>query len=170
MVTGLDLYDAFGDPNTIWDEGLYMQVWDVPDYIWQNIPAIPRRIYLNKEMILPLEIALLDVINKGLQKEIKTWDGCFQVRPIRGRELVVKHLISIGQIEKAMIYMSVHSWGFGIDINAFENGLGKEPKLDLGVVKCFEDAGFEWGGKWKRKDGMHFQLTYIREETKTYRP
>jgi hypothetical protein len=57
--------------------------------------------------------------------------------------------------------MSLHSWGIAIDVTAFENGLGKEPKLSSGFVKCFTDAGFEWGGTWKRKDGMHFELAKI---------
>ena len=57
--------------------------------------------------------------------------------------------------------MSLHSWGIAIDVNAFENGLNQIPKLSPGFVKCFTDAGFEWGGTWKRKDGMHFQLAKI---------
>jgi hypothetical protein len=57
--------------------------------------------------------------------------------------------------------MSLHSWGIAVDVNAFSNGLGKEPTLSAGFVKCFTDAGFDWGGVWKRKDGMHFQLAKI---------
>ena len=57
--------------------------------------------------------------------------------------------------------MSLHSWGIAIDLNAFENGLNMAPKLSPGFVKCFTDAGFEWGGNWQRKDGMHFQLAKI---------
>ncbi len=57
--------------------------------------------------------------------------------------------------------MSLHSWGIAIDVNAAWNGLNKEPVLSAGFVKCFTDAGFEWGGTWKRKDGMHFQLSSI---------
>jgi hypothetical protein len=34
-------------------------------------------------------------------------------------------------------------------------------KLSPGFVKCFTDNGFEWGGTWKRKDPMHFQLAEI---------
>ena len=161
MITGLDCFDAFGDPNTVWDEGRYMCVWDVPEYIHKRLHAIPRRIYCNKEMPLALEIALYNVIDRGYTNDLKTWDGCFQVRPIRGYERKVKELIASGQIEKAMIYMSIHSWGVAIDINAFENGLGMQPRMKLGFVKCFTDAGFEWGGTWKRADGMHFQLSYL---------
>ena len=167
MITGLDCFEYYGDPHTIWDEGKYMTVWSVPRYITDRIDALPRRIYCNKEMILPLEISFLNVIERGLMNEFKTFDGCFLVRPIRGYETLVRRLIEDGKIEKAMVYMSIHSWGTAIDINAFENGLGKEPKLSKEFVKCFEDAGFEWGGNWRRLDGMHFQLAYLREESKT---
>jgi hypothetical protein len=55
----------------------------------------------------------------------------------------------------------LHSWGVAFDVNASWNGLGVEPKLSAGFVKCITDAGFDWGGTWKRKDGMHFQLSKI---------
>jgi hypothetical protein len=57
--------------------------------------------------------------------------------------------------------MSLHSWGIAIDVNAFENGLNMTPKLSAGFVKCFTDNGFDWGGTWTRKDGMHFQLKTV---------
>ena len=161
VITGLDCFEKYGDPNTTFDEGSYMTLWNVPEYIWQLIPAIPRRIYCNKEMVVPLETAFLNIINRGLKDEIRTWDGCFQVRPIRGFEKEVAKLLKDLNIEAAMIWMSIHSWGVAIDINAAWNGLGKEPQMSMELVKCFEDAGFEWGGRWKRKDGMHFQLTWI---------
>ena len=163
MITGLDLYRKYGDPFTTYDEGQYMELWQVPKYIHKEIKAVPSRIYCNSELPLMLEIAFLNLIDRGHANELKTWDGCYLIRPIRGYEKTVHRLIKEGQIEKAMVYMSVHSWGFGIDVNAFENGLGKIPKLSDGFVKCFEDAGFEWGGNWKRKDGMHFQPDYMRQ-------
>ena len=61
-----------------------------------------------------------------------------------------------------MASLSLHSWGIAIDVNAFENGLGKEPKLSKKFVKCFTDNGWDWGGLWvSRPDGMHFQLSKL---------
>lgn len=161
MVTGLDCYEKWGDPNTTHDEGSYMTLWQVPEYIWQLIPEIPRRIYCNKVMVVPLETAFLNVINRGLTEEIKTWDGCFQVRPIRGYEETIKKLLKAGKIEESMVYMSIHSWGIAFDINAAWNPLGSYGEMSEELAKCFTDAGWEHGRNWRRKDSMHFQLTYL---------
>jgi hypothetical protein len=116
-----------------------MTLWDVPTEL--EIGVIPKRIYCNKDLVEPLKKAFQALISTGHVKELKTWDGCFNIRKKRG-----------------LSSMSLHSWGVAVDVNAFENGLGQEPKLSQGFVKCFTDNGFEWGGVWKRKDGMHFEL------------
>jgi hypothetical protein len=54
--------------------------------------------------------------------------------------------------------MSLHSWGLAIDINAATNRFGGKPTMSAELVKCFTDAGFDWGGVWSNPDGMHFQL------------
>ncbi len=161
MITSVQCYKKWGDPLTTFDEGSYMTLWRVPEYVWKHIPTIPRRIYCNEQMIIPLEVAFLDVINQGLTDKIVTWDGCFQVRPIRGYAHIFKRFMNRGQFEAAMRYLSIHSWGCAIDINQATNGLGKVPTMSKDLVKCFKDAGFDWGGEWKRPDGMHFQLTYL---------
>ena len=119
-----------------------MILWRVPDIV--QIETIPKRIYCNKDIVNPLYKAFDNLINRGFATELKTWDGCFNIRQMRGSN-----------------NMSLHSWGIAIDVNAFENGLNKEPKLSTGFVQCFKDAGFDWGGDWTRIDGMHFQLKEI---------
>lgn len=161
MVTGLDCYEKWGDPHTVWDEGKYLHTWHVPEWAWSRIPALPRRIYCNHQMLVPLETSFYNVIDRELTHKIKTWDGCFLVRPIRGNEKLVEKFMKSGQVEKAMIYMSLHSWGIAIDINAGWNPLGQKGEMTEELAGCFQDAGLKWGREFKRKDPMHFQLDYI---------
>lgn len=155
MITGLDLYHKYGDPNLQKD----MVVWDVPTEL--EIGVIPKKIYCHRALIPALRLAICNLITRGYVDELRTWDGCFNIRPIRGYEKRYKELMAAGKIEEAMQLLSIHSWGLAIDLNAAWNALGAIPTLTAGFVKCFTDAGFEWGGSWKRKDGMHFQLASI---------
>ena len=138
MVTSAQALKKYGEPTLEKN----MVVWDVPTEL--EIGVIPKKIYCNKDLVKPLEQAFKNLIYTGFVKELKTWDGCFNIRKKRG-----------------LASMSLHSWGIAIDVNAAWNGLGKTPVLSAGFVKCFTDAGFEWGGTWTRKDGMHFQLKTI---------
>lgn len=132
----------YGAPD-IHFERKWMILWDVPTEL--EIGVIPKRLYCNKELVEPLTQAFRNLIERGCVQELKTWDGCFNVRKMRG-----------------LNSMSIHSWGIAIDLNAAWNGLGKKPTLSKAFVKCFTDAGFEWGGNWQsRVDGMHFQLAHI---------
>jgi hypothetical protein len=138
MVTSQQALKKYGDPN----KQSALVVWDVPTNL--EIGVIPKKIYCNKDMVDPLAKAFQALITTGHVKELKTWDGCFNIRKKRG-----------------LTSMSLHSWGIAVDLNAFENGLNMTPKLSPGFVKCFTDNGFDWGGTWQRKDGMHFQLAKI---------
>lgn len=139
MVTSSQALKKYGEPS---DSNPWLILWDVPTEL--EIGVIPKRIYCNKDLVKPLENAFRNLIQRGYVKELKTWDGCFNIRKKRG-----------------LSSMSLHSWAIAIDVNAFENGLNQTPKLSSGFVKCFTDVGFEWGGTWTRKDGMHFQLAKI---------
>ena len=138
MVTSKQCYAKYGLPES----EKFMKVWDVPASLEHG--AIPKRIYCNQDMVAPLTQAFKNVIDRGLVAQIKTWDGCFNIRSKRGATS-----------------MSLHSWGIAIDINAAWNRFGKPPTMSPELVKCFTDAGFEWGGTWSKPDGMHFQLARI---------
>ena len=142
MVTSAQCLKKWGDPAVVTNELKYMTVWDVPTHL--EIGVIPKKLYCNKIMVAPLSQAFTNLIDRNFVKELKTFDGCFNVRKKRG-----------------LTTMSLHSWGIAIDVNAAWNGLHKTPQLSAGFVKCFTDAGFDWGGTWTRKDGMHFQLKSI---------
>lgn len=139
MLTPEMCFKKYGDPTK--EKGMIL--WNVPEEL--EIGVIPKRLYCNKDMIIPLYNAFENLIKRDCIKELKTFDGCFNIRYQRG------------SVSKA----SLHSWGVAIDVNAAWNGLGKIPELSSKFVQCFTDAGFDWGGLWKRKDGMHFQLAKI---------
>ena len=139
MLTASQCYKKYGAPT---DEK-FMVLWDVPKDL--EIGVIPKKIYCNKDMIEPLTKAFKNLIATGFVNELKTWDGCFNIRGKRGNA----------------DSMSLHSWGVAIDVNAAWNGFGKKPTLSKEFVKCFTDAGFDWGGLWAKPDSMHFQLKSI---------
>jgi hypothetical protein len=135
MITHTQCFEKFGDPT----KEKSMILWDVPPEL--EIGVIPKKVYCNKLLIKPLEKAFTNIISRNLVSELKTWDGCFNIRNKKGG-----------------ITHSLHSWGMAIDINAAWNGFNKKPTMSKELVACFVDAGFEWGGVWKKPDGMHFQL------------
>lgn len=101
----------------------------------------------NRDMHGPLMNALASLAHLGLGGLLKTFDGAFDVRPVRG-----------------MAAMSTHAYGLGIDLNAADNPLGatkggfyEMPEF----VKCFTEQGFDWGGNFHaRKDPMHFSYAW----------
>ena len=135
MLTASDCLKEFGDPV----KENEMVLWDVPSQL--EIGVIPKRIYCNKRMVKPLEAAFRRLIQTGCVAELKTWDGCFNIRSKR----------------RGTSY-SLHSWGVAIDVNAAWNPMGKPGTLSKEFVECFKESGFDWGGDWNVPDPMHFQL------------
>ena len=144
----------YGDPNLLQTQNKHFELWIVPQEIQSAFSHVrfsalgtigfPKKIFINKDFKPVLEKALRNLIERGLTKELKTWDGVFIIRT-----------------KRALTSLSLHSWAIAVDVNAFENQLNKTPKLSAAFVKCFTDAGMDWGGNWTRKDGMHFQLKKI---------
>lgn len=148
MITQQDCINKYGLPDSDM-ERKWLTLWDIPQEINDAIPCFPNKLYCNKDIIAPLEKALRYAIGRNVANQIKTFDGCFNIRFQRG-------------YENKKIW-SIHSWACAIDINAAWNRLKQVPTMSPELVKCFTDAGFDWGGNWKRFDGMHFQLTNINQ-------
>lgn len=154
MVTTSQALKKYGDPYLVSTQNNHFELWLVPQDIQDAFKHVrfsalgtigfPKKIFLNKDMKTPLEHALRHLMQFKLTKELKTWDGVFNIRQ-----------------KKGLKSLSLHAWAIACDVNQAENQLGMVPKLSAGFVKCFTDAGFDWGGTWTRKDGMHFQLTKI---------
>ena len=110
------------------------------------IPFLPMRpkvttLYINRDMQEPLGLAIDNILKADLVRELKEFGGCFNIRASRGSSK-----------------LSAHAWGLAIDINMTGNALGETPHMLLKFVGCFEEAGFFWGGRYRRPDGMHFSI------------
>jgi len=139
----------YGDPKA--NETKFMTIWIVPENIKKAIPVLPSKMYINKDIIKPLTSVLLDLIESGLHKEIKTFDGCFNIRLKRG-----------------LTTPSIHSWGIALDLNASQNPLNKTKAqcvadglkpFSVEFDKVWRLYGWTCGIDWKRADGMHFEYT-----------
>lgn len=138
MITSKQALTRYGDP----EKERFMELWDVPTEL--EIGVVPKRVYCNRDLVKPLEKAFRNLIARGCIGDLMTWDGCFNIRKKRGA-----------------VSMSLHSWGLAVDLNAGWNRFGNRPTLSPAFVKCFTDAGFDWGGTWSKPDGMHFQLSTL---------
>ena len=138
MITAAQCAAKFGDP--ILHESRFMRLYDIGASNHWALLILPRKIYMNT-MMFPMFIQALENVKQAdLCKCVKTWDGCFNVRKKRGGSS-----------------LSLHSWGMAFDINAAWNRFGMKPTMSKEFVDCFKAAGFDWGGDWKKPDGMHFQ-------------
>ena len=149
------LLDRYGNPMTDPKqfEAKWMVLWNVPMWIDTHIPALPNKIYINRDAIEPLEAVFNRLISLQVYKEINTFDGLFNIRYIRGSKTK----------------LSIHSWGLAIDLNASDNPLGYNkaqckakllrPFTDL-FDEIWSDTGWTCGSRFKRADGMHFEYTH----------
>jgi hypothetical protein len=118
-----------------------------PNWKVLNTQIPVRAISLNKDMEKPLENALNAVIAMGFKDKLITYDGCFNIRSVRGRPND----------------LSAHAYGLAIDINAQTNPLSSILHTDMSAsfVKCFTNEGFAWGGNFlNRKDPMHYSYAF----------
>lgn len=158
MIKGIDCFKKFGlDVHHI--EANFMTMWDVPTEL--EIRELPNRVYCNKLMVEPLSAAFRDLIKTGAVAELKTWDGCYNPRPIRGYEKEFERYMLAKDYINAAKFASLHYWGLAVDVNAPWNKLHMKPTLPPMFVECFTKNGFDWGGNFSRLDGMHFQLAIL---------
>jgi len=86
MVTAAECLKKWGEPSA---SNPCMTLWDVPTNL--EIGVIPKKIYCNKLMVEPLSKAFTLLVARGLADDIKTWDGCFNIRKSRGLNSLSLH-------------------------------------------------------------------------------
>lgn len=117
-------------------------------FTYINTPV--KTITLHKKASDPFMEWLEKVHHEKLWRVIKVTGGDYNFRPIRGTQTT----------------LSMHSLAAALDVDPLKNQLGKAlNKTRLGgteegrlVVKMAEFIGLTWGGRFARKDAMHFQF------------
>lgn len=136
-----DYLDIKGRPTKLWDNMMTQVKFPEPlPSAWMSDVTITRCTV--HKLIAPIvEKVLKEIHSKGLWPKLIDFGGGYYVRPKRssGNEY------------------STHSWGIALDFNVKNNQMGMRPEMDMRIVDVFEKAGFVWGGRWKKPDGMHFQ-------------
>jgi hypothetical protein len=151
-----ELLKKYGDPDShyLWD---FCHVWQIQnDFSW-----FPVKCFLvNDDFKDILLQAFKSLEDKGLHVEIKTYDGCYNDRSVRGSTIT-----------------SLHAWGCAIDLNAAEEGMQSIPaeqitpekrlgKWSQAFVDTMKTAGLYYGGDFhsvhadgtERIDPMHWAL------------
>jgi len=155
LISSSELIQAYGDPriNTSAWERQNMRYYRVPGFIKEKNPFLPNIIYMHREFIDVVDVWLTALTFGDLIKEIKTYDGCWNVRNKRGQST-----------------LSVHAFGMAIDFNAthnpfkttreqaIESVLKPFSKEFIKVSRSYMDCGADWR---TTPDGMHFQIKRI---------
>ncbi len=134
------LYIRYGDPRIPGWESRWMEVW----LIAEHFPWFPQsKIYIHKDFKAALIPALSALEAAGVHREIKSFDGCFNIRHVRGGYSV----------------LSIHSWGAALDLNARDNPIATTGKWSAAFIEMMTKHGIHCGQLWSgRKDPMHFAL------------
>jgi hypothetical protein len=158
MNTQLQLVNKFGNPmidsERVAFEKNHMITIDLMAYD-RTIFPLPSKLYINKLMREPLIRVFNTLVSTKLYTEIKTFDGCFNVRYQRGSKTRI----------------SRHSWGLALDFNAAWNPLvkvtnppgrsvlyAKHVTWSSQFLQVWRNEGFVCGADWKSSiDGMHFE-------------
>jgi hypothetical protein len=137
-------YTSIGD-GMIQIDRAWVSRWIAP----VEIPGIATT-WCHRTMIPQLRAALAEIQAAGLYGHFEKdqFGGCYVPRHIDWNPSKP---------------LSMHAWGLAIDFNTRDNWLGQTPMMDMRIVHIFEKWGFEWGGRWSRPDGMHFELARVIE-------
>jgi len=148
--------NILGSPNLLLQfQKKNMTVIDFSKFRKMN-KILPDKIYCNKIIVTDLFKVFEELGKLKLISEIRSYDGCFNPRYIRGME--------------AKKILSNHAYGTALDFNAVDNPLGKSRLQNIeekrnpwsgDFIAVWEKYNFLNGYRFSRGDGMHFEYINI---------
>jgi D-alanyl-D-alanine carboxypeptidase len=151
----------FGDPSVSTAaqaafEKKWMGLVELPPDVRAAIPFLPKNLYTNCLIAFPLVDTLRALIAACVHTELKSYDGCFNVRVIRGTENSTKIL-------------SRHAVGLAVDFNADDMPRLSRSKWSKKFLSIWRENGWTCGADWKHAiDPMHFEMTtFVSSELET---
>jgi hypothetical protein len=118
--------------------------------IWEDFGWFPVGSFLvNVDFKKALHRAFSNLQAAGLHREIKTFDGCYSDRDVRGSAAI-----------------SLHAWAAAIDLNAACDGMVEHPTVRQRMgewspefIQIMKEAGLFYGGDFiSRADPMHWAM------------
>lgn len=144
------IINKYGEPDKKYLE-TYCYDWQVK----QDFPWFPStEIFINKDFKIELATAFVNLEKANCHTEIKTYDGCFNKRNVRG----------------SATSQSLHSWAMAIDLNAALNPMVIKPLAEITAadrlgkwseqfIEIMKSVGITCGGYFiHRPDPMHFAM------------
>lgn len=115
--------------------------WEAENIVIVDLPVVGRN-QCHKLMVPVFTSVLEQIVDMGLDGDVLSF-GIFNPRH---------------KMHNPKRSLSTHSWGIACDVNAATNMPGDVGDMPEGIVQAFEAHGFNWGGRWRHRDSMHFQF------------
>ena len=140
-------YGSINEDGTWPDSAKWLIKFDMGNFptlklTYQGI--IVPTILVNRDMAIPLYGAFNCIVTNNLEKEIRGFDGVWNIRPVIGKSN----------------YWSAHAYGLAIDLNAHLYPYGTHGRQHPKLVECFTDQGFTYGIEFEKPDPHHFSFSW----------
>lgn len=150
LAAAITRYGAIDLASGHWaDQSKWITMLDVPAGWFPNWTVLDTKVPVthiacNRDFAAVLRGVFNEIRYQNLTRELKTYDGCFNIRPVRGVPTAI----------------STHAYGLGIDLNAALEPMGRTyTSWTPGFIEAFKKYDVDWGGTFKsRPDNMHFSF------------
>lgn len=155
MITQQQLKQVLGDPTG--KDGDASATWESNNLVYITPP------FKMKMGDIPItRIRVHKLVAKSLMEVLnELWDKCNKSQAEIDRLHISRFSGAYNyRLKRGGSSLSLHAFGAAIDIDASNNAMGMIKsffKVDNLIVKTFEKHGWTWGGRWSRKDSMHFE-------------